>query len=185
MNCELDLEMKKILITLFFVCTIFTVFGQNEYILSPDSKLTIAGTSTVHDWTVTANTMEGSVKVEESFPKEIDFRVAVADIKSERGAAMDKKMYSALKKDEHPKVSFRLEQIKSTSILVGLLTIAGTEKNVEIATEISSEGDIMRIKGQQKIILQDFGMTPPTAMFGQIIVGDEVTVSFELIFNKG
>jgi hypothetical protein len=35
-----------------------------------------------------------------------------------------------------------------------------------------------------KIVLQDFTIEPAKAMFGQIIVGDEVTVNFDLIFSR-
>jgi polyisoprenoid-binding protein YceI len=36
----------------------------------------------------------------------------------------------------------------------------------------------------KKIALEDFGIKPPTAMFGQIVVGDTVVVKFELIFDS-
>ena len=57
-------------------------------------------------------------------------------------------------------------------------------KGVEIDAEIISDTDVMKIKGEKKVILQDYGMEPPTAMFGQIIVGDEVIVKFDLVFEK-
>ena len=46
------------------------------------------------------------------------------------------------------------------------------------------EGTSMKLKGAKEITLQDFSMTPPTAMFGQIVVGDKVTVNFDLVFVK-
>lgn len=175
--------MKSILLFLFLG---FSAIGlaQETYKLSEESKLTIDGTSTVHDWTVAANKMEGNLKVKDNAPVAIQFNVAVADIISERGAAMDKKMHKALKKEEHPKVSFALTEVKNTSVLVGTLSIAGTKKDVEINADIVAEGNLLKLKGAQKIILQDYGMEPPTAMFGQIIVGDEVTVNFDLVFEK-
>lgn len=160
------------------------VLAQESYRISSDSQLTIDGTSTVHSWTVSANKMEGSLSLQKGSPTAINFEVTVAEIRSERGATMDKKMHAALKKEEHPKVSFKLEQIKNTSVLVGVLAIAGIEKTVEIDAEIETDGSVMKIKGEQKIILQDFEMEPPTAMFGQIIVGDEVSVKFDLVFER-
>ena len=176
--------MKKTLITLFFACSAITCFAQDTYKLSTDSKLTIDGTSTVHDWTVTANTMEGSVKAEGNSPKEIDFQVAVADIKSERGATMDKKMHAALQQESHPKVLFALKEVKNESTLVGTLTIGGNSQDVEIVSEIDASGDNIKIAGEYGIALKDFEIEPPTAMFGQVIVGDDVTVKFDLVFAK-
>ena len=175
--------MKKAL-TFLFLGLGLAGFAQDSYTLAPESTLTIDGTSTVHDWTVAANAMEGTLTATATRPKEINFGINVADIQSERGPAMDKKMHAALKKEEHPKVSFALEEFKGTSTLAGTLSIAGTEKRVEIPAKISTSATGIRISGEQKIILQDFGMEPPTAMFGQIIVGDEVTVKFDLSFAK-
>ena len=175
--------MKKIVLIIFLG---FLTIGmaQDVYTLSSESKLTIDGSSTVHEWTVTANTMTGSIRAQDTALKQIDFEVVVADIISERGAAMDKKMHAALKKEAHPKIMFSLQEVKNASVLVGMLTIAGTEKSVEIDSEIIAEGNTLKLKGEKEIILQDFGMTPPTAMFGAIIVGDAVIVKFDLTFVK-
>lgn len=172
----------KRLFLLPFLVFLNLAFGQEAYTLGAESTLTIDGTSTIHDWTVTANKMTGTLTATEGTPKEISFEVNVADIQSERGATMDKKMHDALKKEEHPKVSFALKEVKGASTLVGTLTIAGIEKEVEIDTELTVE-DAVRIKGEKKITLQDFSMKPPTAMFGQIVVGDEVMVKFDLLFK--
>lgn len=176
--------MKKNIFTLVFICTAFMCFAQDTYNLSSDSKLTIEGTSTVHDWTVSANTMEGFVKAESSLPKEIDFQVTVADIKSERGATMDKKMHAALQKESHPKVIFALKEVKNESTLAGTLTIGGNSLDVEITGKIDTYGDNIKITGEHGLALKDFEIEPPTAMFGQVIVGPDVIVKFDLVFTK-
>jgi len=176
--------MKNVFLILFASCFTLVGFAQETFTLSADSKLTIDGTSTVHDWTVTANTMDGSVKTEENSPKEINFNVVVADIKSERGATMDKKMHAALGKDSSPKVIFDLKEVKNQSTLVGTLNIAGNEQDVEIKGKIDASEDRISISGEHGITLEDFNIEPPTAMFGQVIVGDKVIVKFDLIFKK-
>lgn len=176
--------MKKTCMLFYFLgFSIFTL-AQETYKISSESKLLIEGTSTVHSWMVSANKLDGSLTLEGQLPTAINFEVLVSDIHSERGATMDKKMYAALKKEEHPKVLFVLEQFKNESTLLGTLKIAGAEQEVEIDSKISFYDDIMKIVGKQKIVLKDFEIEPPTAMFGQIIVGDEVTVKFDLIFEK-
>ncbi|CAM4100952.1 YceI family protein [Zobellia roscoffensis] len=175
--------MKKAVFLVLLVS--FTLVSQaQEYTLADASKMTIAGSSTVHDWEVAANTLKATLVYDGTAPKQINLEVAIEDIKSERGAAMDKKMHEALKKEEHPKVTFKLTEVKNTSTLVGSLNIAGTEKTVEVPVTIEKVSEGLKISGQKKLTLQDYGMEPPTAMFGQIIVGDEVTVNFDLIFSK-
>lgn len=167
-----------------FLLTVFIGYSQETYKLSEGSQLTISGTSTVHSWTVTANKLQGTMSYADGI-KDIQFQVPVADIKSERGAAMDKKMHTALKLEQHPEVTFVLQEVAQAGAqsLKGKLTIAGASKTVEIKADISAENKGYRIKGSQEIILQDYGMEPPTAMFGQIVVGDKVTVDYDLIFS--
>lgn len=175
--------MKNYIPLIFLFSISLTGFAQATYTLSSDSKLTIDGTSTIHDWTVTANTLEGSLTAEGTAPKEIDFEVTVADIISERGATMDKKMHNALAKEDHPKVMFALTELKSESFL-GTLTIAGVAQDVEIAANLQASDDVIKISGEYGIALKDFDIEPPTAMFGQVIVGDDVTVKFDLVFSN-
>jgi len=176
--------MKKNMLILLLASIGLTAFSQETYTLSSESLLTIDGTSTLHDWTVTANTMDGKLVAEDSAPKEIDFEVLVADIKSERGATMDNKAHNALKMEDHPKVKFKLKEVKGGTSVVGTLDIAGVEKEVEIQTEMDQSDGKLKIKGEKPIKLQDYGMEPPSAMFGQIVVGDDVTVKFDLVFTK-
>jgi len=175
--------MKKVIVLLFISLT-YIGLAQETYTFSSDSKLTIDGTSTIHDWTVLANSMTGSVRAEEGIPKTIEFEVSVAEIISERGATMDKKMHDALKKEEHPNISFNLTEVKNSTNLMGKLNVAGEEKTVEIPVKMDTDDASLKISGEYAITLQDYGIEPPTAMFGQIIVGNDVTVKFDLVFSK-
>ena len=55
---------------------------------------------------------------------------------------------------------------------------------MEIGTDITSSGNTIKIKGEKVIKLQDYDIEPPSAMFGQIVVGDEVVVKFDLVFAQ-
>lgn len=176
--------MKNQLLLLLVFCVSLSGVAQTNYLLGKESKLTIDGTSTIHDWTVTANTISGTLKAEGTVPKEIDFQVAVADIKSERGSTMDKKTHNALKMENHPEIVFTLKEVQSGSSVVGTLSMAGKKKEIEISTIIITSDNDLKISGEYPITLQDWDIEPPTAMFGQVIVGDDVTVKFDLIFEK-
>lgn len=166
-------------------------YAQESYTLSKESVLKINGSSTIHDWTVTANSLEGSLEMKDGDVTNLSLQVEVSEIKSERGAAMDKKMHAALKKEEHPQVSFKFKEFKKNPEsenaygIHGMLNIAGVENAVTIVSEIKEEGGNYIFKGSKEIKLQDYDMEPPTAMFGQIIVGDNVTIDFDLVYTKG
>jgi polyisoprenoid-binding protein YceI len=180
--------MKNALLTLFLMGLTVSSFSQESYTLSDTSAMTIDGTSSLHDWTVTANTLEGTITENGESVKSVEFSVAVADILSDRAAAMDNKMHDALKKEEHPKVTFTVDNadaaIGENKELKGTLTIAGVEQQVNVPATISQEDGNLRVRGEKKIVLKDYGIEPPTAMFGSIVVGDDVTVKFDLVFTK-
>ncbi len=180
--------MKLILPVLFFIGNVLVGFAQEIYTLSSESTLTVDGTSTIHDWTVTANTIEGEMNLDGDTLKEIVFEVTVADIMSERGTTMDKKTHKALKKEEHPKVVFSVKEMdiseSENQEISGTIRIAGLEKETNVPSKIERSDGKLRITGEKKIKLQDYGMEPPTAMFGSIVVGDDVVVKFDLFFSK-
>ena len=101
---------------------------------------------------------------------------------------MDKKTHNALKKEEHPKVMFSAADVAFTAgdnqNISGKLNVAGVDKDVTLAANIDNTASNIRITGNYTITLQDYNMNPPTAMFGTIVVGDDVTVNFDLVFAK-
>ncbi|WP_373517812.1 YceI family protein [Pricia sp.] len=180
--------MKNTLLTLFLMGLTVSSFSQETYKLSDTSVMTIDGSSSLHDWTVTANTMEGTVAENGESVTAVDFSVAVADILSDRAAAMDNKMHEALKKEEHPKVTFKVKDVNAAmgenQELKGKLNIAGVENDVSVPATITQKDGKLHITGERKIALKDYNIEPPTAMFGSIVVGDDVTVKFDLVFTK-
>ncbi|MGB7395235.1 MAG: YceI family protein [Pricia sp.] len=178
--------MKKfILLATLLIATIAS--AQKNYTLSDTSTLAIDGSSTLHDWTVTANSMEGSIAQKEDGSM-VDFSVLVEDIEGDRAEAMNSKMHDALKKEAHPKVSVSVSGLDTSASgkqdLKATLTIAGVEKETTIPATVSQKNGQLQIAGEKKIVLQDYDIEPPTAMFGTIVVGDEVTVRFDLMFEN-
>ncbi|NKI26023.1 YceI family protein [Arenibacter sp. 6A1] len=182
--------MKNILLLLLLLPVVFISQAQEKYSLSPKSVVTINGSSTVSDWIVEANAMKGTIQNKENLIKELTLEVTVEKINSERGASMDKKLHSALKMEEHPQVTFKLKELTekdadaSKGTIKGLLTIAGVTKDVVLSCEIRKTGKEYFIKGNKEINLTDYNIAPPTAMFGQIVVGENVTVNFDLVYSK-
>lgn len=199
--------MKLVSFLLVAVCYILFLDGAYSQAVklnvAEDSKMSITGTSTLHDWTSEVQTIQGYVEVEESFLKKgkakkgdeiagVHVVVPVKSIISPRGATMDKKTYNALKSEEHPEIIFDLKDNKiqadgdGYSINAkGDLTIAGQTKQVEFPVKaklISAEK--MSFEGSYKLNMVEYNMEPPSAMFGQIITGEEVEIKFELIVNK-
>ena len=180
--------MRNTMLVLLLMFNAMLVVAQESFNLTNESTLSVDGTSTLHDWTVTANTYQGSLTLDDHVFTSISFDVDVASIVSTRGATMDKKTHNALKKEEYPKILFTAQDVAfsegDTQSIPGKLTIAGVGKDVVIVSTIKKFEGKIQITGNHKIMLQDYNMEPPTAMFGSIVVGDDVIVNFDLIFAK-
>ena len=151
----------KISLAVLLLCVVWGGYAQESYVLSDKSSLKIEGISTLHDWVVTAHSLKGNIQVLEAQPTSLRVVVDAPQIKSERGATMDKKMHAALKVDEHPEISFQLENIQKQEasgmfVLKGTLSIAGVSQKLDIISEVKQVGRAYTLKGSKEIKLQDF-----------------------------
>ena len=200
----------KIRSALFLIISLVFFYGASEAqtvklnVNNEETTMTVSGTSTLHDWTSEVKTVNGYVEVNEKMIDKqkikkgeeiplVEIIVPVKAIISPRGATMDKKTYNALKSEEHPEISFKLENCKIGDIsgtdfelsATGDLTIAGVTKKVDFPVTgkmISSEK--MSFAGAYKLNMVEYEMEPPSAMFGQIETGEEVEIKFELVVAK-
>lgn len=185
--------MKSLLrkhISLFAFCLLFTIaaHAQKSYSLK-SHKLTIDGTSSMHDWTSEAKklTWSGSILTEGSSVKEIkdvEVKIQVTSIKSTKGKTMDNKTYEAFKSEKNPTITFKLNSMDASLQAKGSLTMAGNTQAIvmNISAKVLTNGDI-QITGTQKLNMEDYKMEPPTAVMGTIKVGKEVTVKFDLLLT--
>ena len=181
----------RIRLTLFALAGLVatTVCGQGATTLK-SFKITIDGTSTMHDWTsdVTKVEWQGSVKVASNKISEIKgvkVNIPVTSIKSTKGNTMDKKTYEAFKSKKFPSITYQLSKVTVVDSNIkasGSLTMAGATKPVDLQLTgtILPSGDV-QLKGSQKLNMQEYQLEPPREVMGTIKVGPEVTVKFDLI----
>ena len=170
--------------------------GQSvTYEFDPDSsKISIDGTSnnTPH-WTVYATEFSGSVTLnaEGDSPhtavESATLTVPTKMIKSGKSGIMDRVMYDALDVNTHPEVTFTLTGVSDAEVTTpasatltvhGELTLYGQTNEVSIPVEATRRDDGMVVfQGSHTLTLKDYGMKPPTAMFGSLRTGQEVTVT--------
>ena len=163
-------------------------------------KMSVNGTSTLHDWTADVGKVKASADISLSDGvldevKSMWVQVEVSSIKSEKGEDMDEKIYEALKlEDGHKTITFnmtKVTEIKKTGNgytlkAEGTMTIAGKKKNVTMVVEaqVGANGEVT-FTGTQKFIMTEYDMERPKAMLGMIKAGDEVTVKYTVTVKKG
>lgn len=164
------------------------------------ARVTIAGTSNVHDYTASTTTVRltgariAPAVAGPAFWNEVvkpgalegfEIAIAAASLKSDK-EGLDKNMHKALKVQAHPDITFRLVRMEPGSAAgtlraTGVLAVAGVEREIslDLATEQRETG--LAVKGQVDLLMTDFGITPPKAMLGMLKTNPKVTVAFETL----
>jgi polyisoprenoid-binding protein YceI len=171
--------------------------AQTSFTLK-SAKASVEGTSSLHEWTSDIGHLDfkGSFLLDGDKIKEIrsaEMKILVEGIKSTKGKIMDEKTYEAFNYKTNPYITFKFISAKIISDAtnenvieaVGTLTMAGVIKSITINTKgkTLANGDI-QLSATKKIKMTEYRMEPPTAVFGTIKVGDEVTVIFDLILTR-
>ena len=104
---------------------------------------------------------------------------------------MDRLMYDALKGKAHEHVIFDLTSVEAVSATgdntftmqtLGNLTLAGETRPITMTVEGTMQDDgTVVFTGSHTMLMSDYKIKPPTAMFGALHTGDEVVVNAELV----
>jgi hypothetical protein len=168
--------------------------------LDPTSELTIEGTSTLHDFHCKTNKLNAYVDVDPGYTKDltklarpiaaVKVNIVVKTLKCGNNQ-MDNNMYGTLKADENQLIKYTLsgydilDGTASPASFVantkGTLIVAGAEKPIamKINAERTSDGKAIA-QGEETLRMSDFGIAPPSFMFGRLKVGDQIKVRFSL-----
>lgn len=185
--------MKILFLLVAMVWLPFTNTPQQKYLFKNNSKVTVAGTSTLHDWTMVTQTLKGEADIELSGNeilsiREVKVEIPVESLKSGKNK-MDKNAWRALKSDKYPAITFQLKDFEPISVnggssvmeVNGHLTIAGKTKPEKILVKYRTDrqGNLV-VSGSKDIKMTDYKVTPPEVMFGTVTTGDAITISFDL-----
>ncbi|MDT0295785.1 YceI family protein [Mesonia ostreae] len=183
--------MMKILMVIALCITMQFVVAQ-EFVVEPaSSKLSISGTSSLHDWESKVETFKGNVSanVENNQIKSVEnfnFQLNVKSIKSGK-SGMDKKTYKALQEDDYPTISYEGTSVvihNNSATFSGVMSVAGKSKKFSTKVNLIYENDKMILSGSKEFNLTDFDIDPPTAVFGTIKTGAAVVIHYNIQLKK-
>jgi polyisoprenoid-binding protein YceI len=167
--------------------------------LDPTSEVTIDGTSSMHPFHCKTNKIMAYVDVDPSYTKDltkvarpitsVKVNIVVRTLTCGNGQ-MDKNLYSTLNADKNPIIKYTMSgyDILGTASptafvaqTTGSLTISGQEKNIAMKINAARLSDgKATAQGEQEVLMTDFGIKPPSFMFGTLKVGNEIKVKFNL-----
>lgn len=185
-------------LTLLFIA-VFSVQqfqAQEVKVNNANSKLTIFGTSNLHDWDMKAERMSGTAafKMEDGKLTGIDKLIFVVDVESLKSgkSGMDKNAHSALSSNKHKTINYTLTRVSKvtetgnntyTVETTGNLRIAGETKLVSIKFTAKTSGNNVTLTGKVPLNMTQYKIDPPRALMGTVRTGEEVTIDFEVVYN--
>lgn len=184
--------MKKSILVLVLISSLNILWSQSEATVI-DHEILISGTSTMHDWTMTADDalitlIKDDITSEEIVLQDIIVEIPVTSLSSEKGKKMDKNTHKALNGDVYPTIFFRSKgnnKLEDGSPMTlkcnGELKIAGTSKDIQLITECTKVSeDIVEFSGKAKVLMSDYQIDPPQFLMGAFKTGDEVIIQFKV-----
>ena len=194
------LKLSAVLIVLSAFLFSATAVEAQEYAFDQsNSTLKVEGTSNLHEWEENVTQFSGTCSIDDlSSPTDaisnITLKAETKSLKSGK-SIMDNKSYDALQADDYPYITFKSTSVKLYKtknadqkefiyIVYGDMTLAGKTKNIyfPVQTKVNADGNL-EVTGSKKVYMSWFGIDPPTAMFGSLVVGDEVNVKFDVTLS--
>lgn len=179
--------------------------AQTGMAVQPDSKVTLTGSSNVHDWSCKSSSFQATIELDSNYQTrpmaelakpitKVAVTVPVKSLKCGKGK-MDENMYKALRAEEFPDIRYVLSTYEVDASLstrdafaaktFGDLTVAGKTLRVEIPiTALRNEGGSMTGEGTLKLLMTDFGIKPPVALLGTLRTKNEIQISFNVLLDK-
>lgn len=170
----------KSLLTFFAV--IFFGLVSAQTITGKTTKVTVDGTSPMHDWAMTSSSATFTGKIAGNAITNVKFTMPAKNLKSTKGKMMDNKAYEALKADKNPTITFTAASLNmGKSNVAGKLTIAGVTKDVSFPVTVTKNGASYQITGTEEVKLSDYGMARPGFM--GVKTGDAIKITVNITAN--
>lgn len=176
--------MKHILLTL--ALSVLSILNLRSQELDTEkSTVLVSGTSTLHDWEMQAEQINGLVELDTLANLKFEFQATVDALKSDK-SKMNKLAHKTLNKSEFPNITFNgasLNENTGEIFIEGELRISGVTKKIVFASTYKNENGVIHLEGSCPLKMTDFGLTPPSALLGAIKTKDDIQVDFDLYFN--
>ncbi|MFO1488461.1 MAG: YceI family protein [Verrucomicrobiota bacterium] len=185
-----------------------TAADMVRYNGKPGSKVAIAGTSTIHDWTMDGQIISGFFEV----PAGVEFDQSKAGLPGVEGGklaahvetsipvrslksghdGMDEVMQQAMNEKTFPKIQYKLTEMTLKEPHAagtpfqfdtkGELAVNGVTNSIALPVTVESfDKTKLKVAGKIPLKMTDYKVKPPAPAIGlgMIKTGDEVTISFE------
>jgi polyisoprenoid-binding protein YceI len=170
-------------------------------VLQPQSRLWIDGTSTVRSFSCKAGEVNAVVEasgagaIQQLLSAEKGVKTVHVTVPAERldcgNGTMNEHMRKAIKLSENKTIEFKLADYDVArsadgvaGTIKGTLNLGGVSKPITMKAEGKPEGEMLHVTGSYDLDMTEYGLKPPTLMFGRIKVGKTVKVKYDLLLKS-
>jgi polyisoprenoid-binding protein YceI len=191
-----SLTFRIFIISLFLLPVSVLQASDQTFTHAPGSFVVVTGTSTLHDWEMKSENLNSEVVFnvnEEGSPESIEsimVSLTINSLKSDK-SGLEKRAYDAMDAKRHPEIVFHTNgsgnlDKRGDKYLVnsrGELTVSGVTRQVNVsATCINGDDQKLVCSGSTKLKMSDFMIDPPVMMLGALRTGDEIIISYNIVY---
>jgi polyisoprenoid-binding protein YceI len=150
---------------------------------------TISGTSTVRNWSCTA---QGTVVVTPAaagtavpgFATGVQTAVVTVPLKAFQcpNDEMTQHLHESMKSDKFPEIVYRLEKYEMAAgqaQATGTMTVTGVSQPVTLPITLTPSDKGVQVEGTARLDFATFKLEPPTVFLGMLKVGPQIRIGFK------
>lgn len=152
-------------------------------------EFTVSGTSTVRNWTCTAQGMIAvtpgtAATPAPGFATGVQAATVTVPLKAFRcpNDEMTQHLNEAMHADKFPEIVYRLEKYDvagTQAQATGTMTITGVSKPVTVPVTLTPSDKGVQVEGNTRLDFATFNIEPPTVFLGMLKVGPQVRIAFK------
>jgi polyisoprenoid-binding protein YceI len=156
---------------------------------SANVEFTVSGSSTVRNWTCTA---QGMIAVTPAtagtpvpgFASGVQGATVTVPVKAFKcpNDEMTLHLNEAMRSGEFPEIIYRLENYDvagAQAQATGTMTITGVSKPVSVPVTLTPSEQGVQVEGSTRLEFATFNLEPPTVFLGMLKVGPQIRISFK------
>ena len=156
---------------------------------SSNVEFTVSGSSTVRNWTCTA---QGVIAVTPAtaatpvpgFAAGVQAATVTVPLKGFRcpNDEMTQHLNEAMKADKFPEIVYRMEKydvVGGRAEATGTMTVTGVSKPVTVPVTLTPGDKGVQVEGNTRIEFATFNLEPPTVFLGMLKVGPQIRIAFK------
>ena len=175
-------------IALSFVLTIHINAQTNFTLAESGSKISVSGTSNLHDYTLTSEVMKGNASLFMEDGMISDIKKVVVTMKTESlessKGGLKRNAMKALQPEANPIISFIAFDMPSAGKVSGILNVAGYDSDQEFDYTSEWKDGKLYVTAKGQVKFTDFQLDPPSALAGTVKAKDDLELEMLIVLEE-